>query len=332
VRCEICGGEKPTRTIPVCPSCSKKEAAEEFVPYLHRGVERIDGEGRFHCNICSNMCGFDDEGLCGLRRAEGGRLKLLSTGIKGVVHPYYDPLPTNCCNSWFCRGSSLKGVNLALFYYGCNFDCLFCQNYGHKRVEEGEVFTVEELASWAADGRVRCLCHFGGSPEPQMPFAIRLSREVLKERDVMICWEWNGAGKPSTALAAARLSSESGGLVKFDLKAYSPTLHRILTGRGPERVWENFSKIYDSCPEVLSATTLMVPYYVDEEEVGEIARFIASFSDDIPYSLLIFHPDYRLADLPITPRSQVERCYLAAKKHLKRVNIGNIHLLSYAPP
>jgi len=66
--------------------------------------------------------------------------------------------------------------------------------------------------------------------------------------------------------------------------------------------------------------------------VGEIARFIASFSDEIPYSLLIFHPDYRLADLPITPRSQVERCYLAAKKHLKRVNIGNIHLLSYAPP
>lgn len=332
MKCDICGGETHTRTIPVCPGCSKSRDAERYVARIHRGVEKINGMGRFQCNICSNRCGFDDVGLCGLRRAEEGRLKQLSTGKRGVVYPYYDPLPTNCCNAWFCRGSALKGVNLALFYYGCNFDCLFCQNYMHKRVEEGEVFTVEELLTRAMDSRVRCICHFGGSPEPQLPFAINLSRAVLKEREVMICWEWNGAGSASLALEAARLSHESGGLVKFDLKAWSPTLHRILTGRSPEPVWENFSRIYENYPGVLSATTLLVPFFVDEEEVEGISRFIASFSDDIPLSLLIFHPDYRLSDLPVTPRRQVERCYQAARRHLKRVNIGNMHLLSLAPP
>ncbi len=74
-----------------------------------------------------------------------------------------------------------------------------------------------------------------------------------------------------------------------------------------------------------------MPYYVDEEEVEGIARFLAELSDEIPYSLLIFHPDYKLSDMPVTPKSQVKRCYEVAKRYLKRVNIGNKFLLAYAP-
>jgi len=33
-------------------------------------------------------------------------------------------------------------------------------------------------------------------------------------------------------------------------------------------------------------------------------------------------------DLPVTPRRQVEECYRAAKRWLRRVNIGNLHLLA----
>ena len=33
--------------------------------------------------------------------------------------------------------------------------------------------------------------------------------------------------------------------------------------------------------------------------------------------------------MPITPKSQVKRCYEVAKKYLKRVHIGNIHLLKW---
>jgi pyruvate formate lyase activating enzyme len=75
------------------------------------------------------------------------------------------------------------------------------------------------------------------------------------------------------------------------------------------------------------ASTLLVPYYVDVSEVSSIARFISQAGPDIPYSLLVFHPDFRMNDLPITPRSQVDECYREARRYLRNVHVGNIHLL-----
>ncbi len=331
MKCEVCGKETYTKTIPICPECARTEKTLDYVSRIHKGVEKIKGKGEFICKLCSNECGFNDCGLCGLRFVRDGKLISLSSSNKAVLYDYEDPLPTNCCNAWFCRGSELIGTNLAVFYYGCNFDCLFCQNWSHKNIEEGRIVSVDEMIKRAMPERIKCICHFGGSPEPQLPFAIKFSEEVLKRREIMICWEWNGAGRTTLALKASKLSYESGGTVKFDLKAWNSYLHMILTGRSNEQTLKNFEKIFDKYPEVLSATTLLVPYYVDEKEVEGIAKFLASLSDDIPYSLLVFHPDYRLSDMPVTPRSQVERCYRVAKKYLKRVHIGNKFLLAYAP-
>jgi pyruvate formate lyase activating enzyme len=326
LQCIICDNPRPSKTIPVCPSCAKSRA--EIAETLHKGLEIIGGSEKASCNLCSNQCRIEDEGLCRIRFLKDGKIVSRSTTRRALLHAYKDPLPTNCCNAWFCKGSSMFGYNLAVFYYGCNFDCLYCQNWQHKHVNRAPPVTVDDMVRRAMDETVKCICHFGGSPEPQMGFALNFSRLALEKRsDIMICWEWNGAGNTKLALEAAKLSSESGGTVKFDLKAWNEDLHVILTGRSNRPVHKNFEAIFEKYPEVLSVTTLLVPYYVDAEEVEGIASFMASLSPEIPYSLLIFHPDYRLRDLPITPRNQVLECYKVAKKHLRNVNIGNIHLL-----
>ncbi|MDI9645186.1 MAG: radical SAM protein [Archaeoglobales archaeon] len=307
MKCLFCHNEAPS-SLKVCKNCARSEKALEVVEILHPKV----GSYIRSCKLCSNEC--KSLALCGKPRY-------------GNLIYYEDPLPTNCCNSWFCKGSDLKGTNLAVFYYGCNFDCLFCQNWSHKNVNIFYV-SLSELVEAVKNPRVKCVCHFGGSPEPQLPFAIKFSRKAIEVRkDLMICWEWNGAGNSSLAFKAAELSYVSGGTVKFDLKAWNEFLHILLTGRSPERVRKNFENIGKKFPEVLSATTLLVPYYVDEKEVEKIAEFIASVDPKIPYSLLVFHPDYKLRDLPITPKEQVLECYKAAKKHLEKVNVGNLHLL-----
>jgi len=79
--------------------------------------------------------------------------------------------------------------------------------------------------------------------------------------------------------------------------------------------------------DLLTATTLLIPGYIDKKEVEKITSFISNLNPDIPYSLLAFHPDFKIIDMPVTNKKQAEECYQAAKKYLNRVNIGNKHLL-----
>ena len=77
------------------------------------------------------------------------------------------------------------------------------------------------------------------------------------------------------------------------------------------------------------ASTLLVPGYVDYQEVGAIAKYISSLSPDIPYSLLAFYPRFYLKDLPTTSRAHALRCQEAARQAgLSRIHIGNVHMLS----
>jgi pyruvate formate lyase activating enzyme len=329
VKCKICKSETYTETIPLCPKCAKADIALDFVSSIHSGTDKIGGKNGLRCSLCSNRCGIDEgeSGLCGLKSVKDGKLSSLATSKKAILHAYEDPLPTNCCNAWFCNAKNYAGTNMAVFYYGCNFDCLFCQNWQHRIINDSNTTSIEEMLDRSMDERIKCVCHFGGSPEPQLPFAIKFSSELLKRREVMICWEWNGSSS-KLALKVAELSYKSKGTVKFDLKAWNNNLHQILTGRSNEQTINNFREIWGKYPDVLSATTLLVPYFVEEGEVEKIASFISSLSDSISYSLLVFHPDFRLSDMPVTPRKQVERCYTVAKKYLRKVNIGNVYLLT----
>jgi pyruvate formate lyase activating enzyme len=79
------------------------------------------------------------------------------------------------------------------------------------------------------------------------------------------------------------------------------------------------------------ASTLLVPGYVDTEEVGRLAGFIAGLDPEIPYALLGFHPHFFLPDLPRTSVRHAEAAEIAARDAgLTRVRVGNRHLLSRA--
>jgi len=339
IACTACRKNPAAEHIGMCLSCIRSSDGD--FARLHAPVREACGlpatpprtPGGRRCRLCANECSMGDgeSGFCGLRAHHAGTLTPLVPHGTAPAYAYLDPLPTNCCAAWFCPGSEEPGYNLAVFLYGCSFNCLFCQNALHKMVRTAPSLTEDELVRRACDSSVRCICFFGGSPEPQFPFALRAARRVIREctRPVHICWEWNGAGNTRLALAAARLSMETGGTVKFDLKAFDLSLHRALCGTGNERTLENFRRIaaITQGTDTLTATTLLLPSYLDAAEVGKIARYIASFDDDIPYSLLVFHPDYLLTDLPVTPRAQVEACVAVARQYLNRVNVGNMHLL-----
>lgn len=309
-----------------------------------------DPEG-ISCNICVNECRIPENGTgyCGLRRNEGGRL----TGVlpeEGKLSWYYDPLPTNCVGDWVCPGGTGAGYpkyaycdgpefgykNLAVFFHACSFNCLFCQNW-HFRRETLKPYTTSVYNPVSdVDERTSCICYFGGDPTPQLPFALKASRLALEEnkgRILRICWETNGSMNKGLLDKMIDLSLNSGGCIKFDLKAWDENLNMALTGVTNKRTLENFQRVGEKIdlrpfPPLLIASTLLVPGYIDEDEIRCIARFIASINPDIPYSLLAFYPHFYMSDMPLTPKALAERCLRTAQEErLKNVRIGNIHLL-----
>ncbi|MFX0189077.1 MAG: radical SAM protein [Candidatus Hodarchaeota archaeon] len=318
---------------------------------------------KLRCNFCINECRLsaDDVSYCGLRniqKKENGELPY-PTKSKGYIHGYIDGNPTNCCNSWFCPAGTSAGYpkfssyegpeygtySYAAFLYGCTFSCLFCQNSSHKQFQKRFLFDSENLANQIVKNeKITCLCYFGGTPESQLPFSINLAELILekiekkdKKRKFRICWEWNGSGRKDLVEKCMRIAIKTGGNIKFDLKSYNEKMNLALCSISNNRTLENFkflAKNYfgtrgKGMPE-LSGCTLMVPGYVNHEEVELIARFISKISPEIPYSLLVFHGDYQMRDLPITPRKQAEKCLEVAQKYLQNVNLGNKFLLGFS--
>lgn len=354
------------RSIGICINCFRKNKDENVLKEIsetHKKYRKIYGlppepprsPDGIKCNLCSNNCsiGEGEAGYCGIRRNIGGKLVSRTSNDTALLHYYLDAHVTNCCASWFCPAGTGKWYpnyscrigpehgyyNLAIFFYGCNFDCLFCQNYNHKEIKNADIVRSSELVNITLNNSlITCWCFFGGSPEPQLPFAINTARKVLQakrtNRVLRICFEWNGCGNPHLAMRAAELAYQSGGNIKFDLKCWDEELSIALSGVSNREAFKNFEAIARKFPiekdhpPTICATTLLVPGYVDSVEVAAIADFIASIDPEIPYSLLIFHPEFAMYDLPVTPVKQVQECLMAARSKLKNIWIGNIHLLS----
>lgn len=362
-QCNLCNTTSLfiSKELGVCLKCirEKPEDALAFAEQVHKKSRTAfglpvkppkDPQG-IPCNICVNECRIPENkiGYCGLRKNEGGKITGVSSE-KGKLSWYHDPLPTNCVGDWVCPGGTGAGYpkyayrpgpetgykNLAVFFHACSFNCLFCQNWHFKRETiKARKTSVHNLVS-DVDEKTSCICYFGGDPTPQIPFSLKASRlaiEENKERILRICWETNGSMHKRLLDKMLEIALNSGGCIKFDLKTWDENLHIALTGITNKRTKENFKRAGEKVkqrpvPPLLLASTLLVPGYIDEDEIRCIAKFIASINPDIPYSLLAFYPHFFMSDMPLTPKTLAYRCLMVAQEEgLKNVKIGNIHLL-----
>lgn len=361
--CRLCGNSAATvsDTIGFCAECIRNrfDGIWPEIKSVHDASRTAYGlatdppreSDGIDCPLCSNRCRIPEGGMgyCGIRRVENGVIKG-GRGNEGNLSFYYDPLPTNCVADFVCPAGTSCGYpqfsvapgpehgyrNLAVFYHSCSFNCLYCQNYHFKNLTfSKKITTAEELAA-AADDKTTCICFFGGDPGPQILHALQVSRLVSggeKHRIMRICWETNGIVRTPFLDDMAAASLNSGGCVKFDLKACNEQIHYVLCGVTNRDTLSNFSRLSGliekrTDPPLLVASTLLVPGYVDEIEIAGISQFLAKLNADIPYRLLGFHPEFRLRDLPPTSAGHAFRCRdIALGAGLKRVSIGNTHLL-----
>jgi len=326
-KCRLCGKESVTvsNVIGVCADClrSRKEALkialephERYRRSLGLPVRPPRSRNGIKCGLCVNECviGEGERGFCGYWRVREGILEPVVGRGNAAVIWYLDPHPTNCVAGHVCPANTPRGYpaytrtegiergyhNLAVFFAACSLDCIFCQNWEHKDI---------------------------------------ISHEPVRGKYVKrICWETNGLESTTVISEMSMLSLRTGGIVKVDWKAWTPSIYEALTGvnghSAVNRLKRNVEVIAKHMgerpePPLLVVSTLLVPGYVDVEEVENIAGFLAGVNPHIPYVLLAFHPDHLLTDLPPTSSGHAFRALQAAKKAgLKEVYIGNIWLLS----
>ncbi len=341
-KCEICGKKSIliSSFLGVCRDCilNRFEEALPIIESSHKKARNYFGlfypseSKKPYCDLCIHKCSLDSEkSFCGLIE---DKKRWAGSSERGLLEWYYDPLPTNCVASFICPEKDHYGYkNLAVFYASCNFNCLFCQNWHFHNYlkKKSPLYSVDDLVE-KIDNKTSCICFFGGDPTPQISHALALAKKV-KNR-VRICWETNGSMNSKILKEMFYISGESGGIIKFDLKAFDERIHIALTGVSNKRTLENFQwageesrRIKDRI--VLVASTLLVPGYINEEEVEKIVDFIVKINSNIPYSLLGFSPNFFFDNLPTTSKAHAEKCFRIAKeKGLKYVNIGNLFLLS----
>ncbi len=378
--CHICGysSHELSISIGVCVNCLRR-GPDYALSYIIKnrsnwrsriGLPREPPkEGTVKCIFCINECMIPEDGVgyCGVVKNKDGKLTYVTGSFeKAVLHWYLDPHPTNCVAGPVCpantsagypRYTSSRGIergfyNMAVFFGGCNLDCIFCQNIEHKHMISnyvkdsstayGDEYKLEKMYRDGLDPRITCICYFGGDPTPHIIYAIKLSEkfaDASKEENILkrICWETNGLENPSLVRRMARLSLETGGIFKIDWKAYHPRVYQALAGvdgdKAVARIKENIRLICDIGRErkevpLLVVSTLVVPHYIDEYEVEGIAGYLAEIDEEIPYVLLAFAPQHLMRDMPTTSQSQMDSVYKAAiDAGLKNVYVGNIWLL-----
>ncbi len=121
------------------------------------------------------------ERRCRVRRLEG-RHGVCLVSNKCIVHSYFHHL-----------GEEAPLVpSGTIFYGGCNFKCIYCQNWdiSQVRVWDGSVVSTRELAriqEYLRKTGARNINHVGGDPTPHLPFIL----ESLRYLDINTPQLWN---------------------------------------------------------------------------------------------------------------------------------------------
>jgi pyruvate formate lyase activating enzyme len=285
------------------------------------GFYRKLGQGAVECFLCAHRCKVKPgkRGLCGVRENREGTLYSLVYGR--LVSASVDPIEKKPLFHYLPGTTSYSIATM-----GCNFRCLFCQNYAISQPpREGGGIAGSEVAPEAVVAeaeRAGCASIAYTYVEPTIFLEYVLDVAVLaRARGLGNVLVSNGylTGEAVCALAPVLDAAN------VDLKAFRDAFYRDNCGARLAPVLETLAAV-KRLGVWLEVTTLVIPGLNDDPgELGELAAFLVSLGPETPWHVSAFHPTYRLTDRPPTPAATL----LAAREiglaaGLRHVYVGNV--------
>jgi pyruvate formate lyase activating enzyme len=113
-----------------------------------------------------------------------------------------------------------------------------------------------------------------------------------------------------------------------DLKAFTEDFYKRITFSRLEPILDTLKYLVQQTNVWTEITTLLIPGHNDsEQEVARLSEWVADHLGlDVPIHFTAFHPDFKMLDVPRTPRETLRRSRaIALSVGLRHVYTGNVH-------
>jgi len=292
--------------------------AEHTMPSAPELVHAGDDE-TLRCLACGHRCKVRPgrTGVCRVRFNENGVLRAPAGYVSAVQ---VDPIEKK---PFF---HAFPGQNALSFgMLGCSFHCPYCQNWvtsqslhDDRAVTRPHFATPEQLVDTAVERGAPVVVSTYNEPLITCDWAVEIFKPA-RQRGLVCGFVSNGSATPE-ALEFIRPYVD---LYKIDLKTFSDKQYRRLGGE-LDTVLHTI-RLAHQMGFWVEVVTLMVPGFNDTgEEMRRIAEFIVGVSQDIPWHVTAFHPDYKMGDVQRTPAATLAQAYQVGRDAgLRHVYTGN---------
>ena len=281
--------------------------------------EKLD-EKKVRCFLCAHHCLIkeDKRGICYVRKNIDGILYSLVYGK--VISMNVDPIEKKPLFHFLPASTSLS-----IAAVGCNFRCEHCQNFEISQYPKehediaGRSVTPEDIVEAAAVNGCESISYTYTEPTMFFEFAYDCAR-LAHQKGIKNVFVSNGYTSPEAARTIAPYLDGN----NIDLKGSDNFYKKICGARlDPVRKTIRLMKELGVWVEV---TTLIIPDYNDsDDDLRDIAAFIASVDTSIPWHVTQFYPTYQLTDKPRTPVKTLRRAReIGFESGLKYVYEGNV--------
>lgn len=273
---------------------------------------------RTTCNVCFHMCELlpGQTGFCNGRQNIDG--KIISLNYGKITALALDPIEKKPLRNLH-PGSMILSVGS----YGCNLRCPFCQNFEISMASKADIetqkITPEELCNLALmkreNGNIGVAYTYN---EPLIGYEfVRDTAKLVKEAGMVNVLVTNGTASPQVLSEISPYIDA----MNIDLKGFTDDFYKKVKG-DLETVKRFITEAHQSAH--IEVTTLVIPGMNDsEEEIGALAKWLASLDADIPLHLSRFFPSYQMLDNEATEIAKIYRLAEIARRYLKYVYMGN---------
>lgn len=290
---------------------STKDSASPF-------YEELEGK-KVRCLLCAHKCVIanNSKGICKVRQNKEGILYALNKNIFVALN--IDPIEKKPLFH-FLPGSRSFSVATE----GCNFKCVFCQNYEISQIGEREIrgrfVPSEKVVELAVENNCRSISYT--YTEPTVFFETAYETGILaRKKGLKNVFVTNGYISREAALKIKDFLDAA----NVDLKSFSEETYKKYCGATLKGVLEGIDFLLEA-GILLEITTLIVPEMNDsEDELKKIAKFIASRSKEIPWHISRFFPNYKMEDRSPTSLESLNLAETLGKEEgLKYIYKGNV--------